>query len=112
MKGAVGWYKKASAQGHARAQFILGSLYLDGHGVMKDFDVALRLINEAATSGDQRAKEWLTDLSKSPWKRPYYEKRQLTKDVQYYVDLIEEEPAEAENGTQGSGHSSGQGYLA
>ena len=112
MKEAVDWYKKAAAQGHARAQFILGVLYLDGHGVKKDFDVALRLINEAATSGEQRAKEWLTDLSKSSWKRLYYEKRQVTKDVQYYVDLIEADPAEAEMGLKSLGTPAAKVYLA
>jgi Sel1 repeat len=112
MKEAVGWYKKAAAQGHARAQFILGALYLDGHGVKKDFGAALRLINEAATSGDQRAKDWLADLSKNSWKRPYYEKRQVTKDVQYYVDLIEADPAEAEIGLKALGTPAAKGYLA
>jgi hypothetical protein len=112
MKEAVAWYKKAAAQGHKRAQFILGALYLDGHGVKKDFDGALRLINEAATSGEQRAKEWLTDFSKSSWKRPYYEKRQVTKDVQYYVDLIEADPAEAEMGLKALGTPAAKGYLA
>lgn len=109
---AVGWYKKAATQGHAKAQFVLGGLFLTGHGVKRNLDEALRLIGEAAKSGDQSAKDWLAGFSKGPWTRSHYEKLQATQDAQYYVDLIETDSQEAEKGLKALNSPAAKVYLA
>lgn len=45
---AVSWYRKAAEQGHAQAQFDLGSCYLQGWGVVKDSAQALEWYLKAA----------------------------------------------------------------
>ena len=44
---AASWYRKAADQGHARAQFNLGTLYEQGLGVEKDALTALNLYRSA-----------------------------------------------------------------
>ena len=109
---AVRWYKKAAAQGHARAQFILGNLYLSGHGVKRNLLEALQLIEQAAKSGDQRAKDWMTGWSNDARTRTYYEKQMLRIDVQYAVDLIDADPFEAEMGLKAIDSPAAKVYLA
>jgi hypothetical protein len=50
-RAAVKWFQKAAAQGHARAQFFLGSKYEDGQGVTQDVREGLRWFLAAAAQG-------------------------------------------------------------
>jgi uncharacterized protein len=45
---ALIWYRKAAEQGDARAQFGLGLMYADGHGVPQDYVRAHMWFNIAA----------------------------------------------------------------
>jgi hypothetical protein len=53
---AVKWYRKATEQNYARAQFNLGLCYANGHGVVKDEVEAYRWFLLAAAQGDEDAK--------------------------------------------------------
>lgn len=48
---AAAWYRRAAARGHAGAQFHLGCLLEDGHGVEEDLAEAARLYRLAAEQG-------------------------------------------------------------
>jgi TPR repeat protein len=52
---AVKWYRKASEQGYALAQFTLGLCYENGVGLEKDSSEALKWICEAAEQGSAAA---------------------------------------------------------
>ena len=58
---AAEWYRKAADQGHAKAQYELGFLYLSGNGVPADFKVALEWYRKAADNGDPQAQYWLAE---------------------------------------------------
>jgi len=81
-KSAAYWYGKAAIEGHAGAQFMLGSMYYEGksgavyyartisggsateiRGVPKDEAKGLELIHKAAEQGHAGAQAWLGDLS-------------------------------------------------
>ncbi|MCJ7874794.1 tetratricopeptide repeat protein [Phaeobacter sp. J2-8] len=49
---AARWFEKAAVQGEAAAQNSLGKLYHAGFGVARDVPVALRLLLQAATTGN------------------------------------------------------------
>ena len=49
---AVGWYRKAAAQGNAVAQNDLGYMYRHGYGVKKDYEQAVVWYRKAAAQGD------------------------------------------------------------
>ena len=49
---AVAWYEKAAEQGHAKAQWILGTSYAQGMGVDKDPAKAEHWLIKSAQSGD------------------------------------------------------------
>ncbi len=49
------WYRKASEQGHAEAQYNLGYWYWHGIGVAKDARKAVEWYREAADQGDKPA---------------------------------------------------------
>ena len=55
------WYQKAAAQGHGKAQYNLGIIYLEGHGFSPDFDAAASWFRKAAAQGvagaDRKAEE-------------------------------------------------------
>jgi TPR repeat protein len=53
---AVAWYRKASAQGDAVGQFLLGNAYMTGVGVRKDLDQAIYLFQKSAKQGNEDAK--------------------------------------------------------
>jgi uncharacterized protein len=57
---AMRWYRKATDQGHARAQYDLGLLYQNGLGVPKDIRQARAWMRKAAATGNVDAKDWLT----------------------------------------------------
>ena len=52
---AIQWYRKAAAQGHARAQTILGYIYDKGEGVPQDHAQAVAWYRKAAEQGFTRA---------------------------------------------------------
>ncbi|HSR55039.1 MAG TPA: tetratricopeptide repeat protein, partial [Alphaproteobacteria bacterium] len=52
---AVKWYRKASEQGYARAQYNLGYMYMKGYGVPQDYAEAVRWYRKAANQGYARA---------------------------------------------------------
>jgi hypothetical protein len=52
---ALKQYRKAAAQGDARAKYKLGEMYLAGEGVTQDFTEALRWYREAAEQGNADA---------------------------------------------------------
>ena len=51
------WYRLAAEQGHADAQFNLGSMYFGGRGVLKDDVLAHMWWNIAGVNGDEDARE-------------------------------------------------------
>jgi TPR repeat protein len=49
---AVKWFRKAAEQGHAKAQYFLGTMYETGSkGVPQDYAEALRWYRKAAEQG-------------------------------------------------------------
>lgn len=52
---AVEWFRKAAAQGHAGAQFNLGSMYRRGEGVAQDDKATVEWYRKAAEQGDDKA---------------------------------------------------------
>jgi TPR repeat protein len=50
-KQAVYWYQKAADQGYAEAQSILGVMYANGKGVLKDDKQAVYWYQKAADQG-------------------------------------------------------------
>ncbi len=52
---ALGWFKKAAAQGHTKAEVSLGSIYAHGFGVPADFVESIRWYRLAAAKGDTTA---------------------------------------------------------
>lgn len=52
---AVKWFRMSAEQGHAEAQFLLGSMYADGEGVPWDFVKAHMWLTLAAAQGDENA---------------------------------------------------------
>jgi TPR repeat protein len=48
----VYWYQKAADQGYAEAQSILGVMYANGKGVLKDLSKAKYWIKKAYEGGD------------------------------------------------------------
>ena len=54
---AVRWYRLASEQGHAVAQFLLAITYAEGDGVLKDPLLAHMWFNIASANGDDTARE-------------------------------------------------------
>ena len=52
---AASWYRKATEQGNADAEYALGRMYLDGYGVPGDLSAAERLIRSAAERGNIKA---------------------------------------------------------
>ena len=52
---AVRWFRKAAAQGNARAQNYLGLLYRKGEGVPQDYSEAVEWYRRAAEQGNAKA---------------------------------------------------------
>lgn len=48
---AAKWYRRAAAQGHARAQFMLGEMYARGVGVPWDYNQEVKWLRMAAEQG-------------------------------------------------------------
>ena len=52
---AVYWYTKSAEQGNVYAQYNLGNLYLRGHGVTQNDELAFKWFTKAAEQGDAPA---------------------------------------------------------
>jgi uncharacterized protein len=52
---AASWYRKAADQGHARAQFNLGTMYFLGQGVPQDYISAHVWLSLGAAGGNEDA---------------------------------------------------------
>lgn len=52
LESAAGWFYRAAEQGHAGAQFNLGLLYAEGHGVPRDPAKAVEWFAKAAEQGN------------------------------------------------------------
>ena len=50
---ALGWYRKATEQGHAEAQYNLGLMYYKGEGVRQDLALAQEWFGKACQNGNQ-----------------------------------------------------------
>ena len=61
---AAKWYRKAAEQGDADAQFLLGVMYHEGHGVERSDAEAAKWWRRAAEQGDDNAKQALEALRK------------------------------------------------
>jgi TPR repeat protein len=60
----VAWYKKAEAQGSARADEMLGWCYYKGQGVSADADQAGKYLQKAVDRGNLDALRYLNLLTK------------------------------------------------
>ena len=56
---AAKWLRVEAERGYGPAMGLLGTLYLDGHGVEQDYDEALRWLRPAAEQGDANAQSSL-----------------------------------------------------
>ena len=61
---AVHWFRRATEQGLAWAEFVLGEMYADGLGVDQDNDEAIRWFRRAAEQGHEQAKATLEALER------------------------------------------------
>ena len=61
---AVGWYKLAAEQGHARAQYNLGAMYQNGEGVEEDYEEAVKWLTKAAEQGLREAASRIDKIQK------------------------------------------------
>ena len=59
---AVRWYRLAADQGLADAQFFLGNMYANGHGVPQNDVLAYMWENLAASRSDGETRELATDF--------------------------------------------------
>ncbi len=62
---AISCYQLAANAGHARAQYILGLMYLKGEGVPRDALNGLGWIAKAADSGNTKARELLQRIDRA-----------------------------------------------
>ena len=61
---AVRWYRMAADQGNADAQFILGSMYATGKGVLKDSVLAHMWFSIAGANEKEEARELRDNLER------------------------------------------------
>jgi hypothetical protein len=72
-KGAISWLEKSAKQGNDKAQLQLGTLYLKGAGVPRNFGHARKWLEMAANNGDTLAMHNLAVLySGSEGRKPDY----------------------------------------
>ena len=62
---AAHWYRRAAEDGHAGAQYVLGTLYLDGTGVPVDRTAAISWLQLAARQGHADARALLRRLGEA-----------------------------------------------
>jgi len=59
---AAHWYREAALQGHARAQYNMAVLHLQGHGVERDPIVAYAWLIQATANGHEGSNELMAEL--------------------------------------------------
>ncbi len=62
---AVKWYRNAAEQGHADAQFNLGTMYANGDGVPEDDATAMKWYRKAAEQRHAHAQFMLSCMPKA-----------------------------------------------
>lgn len=62
---AVKWFRLSAEQGHAVAQYNLGTAYRDGEGVEQSDAEAVKWLRRSAEQGDPDAKEELKRLGET-----------------------------------------------
>jgi TPR repeat protein len=62
LAAAIGWYRKAAAQGHVEAIESIGHCYYTGSGVKQDLAEAARWWRQAADKGSATAQYWMGDF--------------------------------------------------
>ena len=80
---AVRGYRKAAEQGYADAQYLLGVMHRDGHGVIKDVVEAHAWFNVASAQGFELAK---TNLVKTKGKLTKDQIAEATKLAREYIE--------------------------
>ena len=58
----MGWFKEAGKKGHAKAQFNLGAMYINGDVVVKSLKNAKHWIKLANENGHERAEQVWNDF--------------------------------------------------
>ena len=58
----VKWFRKAAEQGHVKAQYNLGTMYVEGHGVPDNDVEAYAWFSVAATNGQEDLMGWLPEV--------------------------------------------------
>lgn len=56
-------YQKAADQGHYKAKYFLGVMYLEGRGVTKDINKAIQLLTDSSAAGYDKAVQLLSELN-------------------------------------------------
>ena len=51
---AIEWFEKAAVQGEARAQYNLGAMYENGHGVRQSYTTAKEWFGKSCDNGFQK----------------------------------------------------------
>jgi TPR repeat protein len=59
----VRWYRAAAEQGNADGQWKLAGMYVNGWGVIKNIDEAMRWVHAAADQGHPQAQDMLKKLA-------------------------------------------------
>ena len=59
------WWRKAADQGHAVAQYNLGTVFYNGIDVARDYEEAARWFSKAAAQGDADAQARLNTMRES-----------------------------------------------
>lgn len=62
---ALMWWRKAAEQGHAVAQYNLGTVFYNGIDVARDYEQAARWFSKAAAQGDADAQARLNTMRES-----------------------------------------------
>jgi TPR repeat protein len=63
-KQAAHWFTKAAEQGHAKAQYNLGSMYAKGEGVPQSYQQAVHWYGKAAEQGNTNAQHQLDEIER------------------------------------------------
>ena len=53
------WYRKATDEGYAEAEYNIGMLYANGQGVSRNLSQARLWMEKAAARGYEKARDWL-----------------------------------------------------
>ena len=87
---AAQWFRRAAEQGEPFAQWRLGVMYLNGHGVPQDYSQAARWFRCAAEQGDAHGQRWLTYLYSwaKATARAMASRGPLSNDVRYIMTQV------------------------